>query len=171
PVTGHGYQEGQGILYWALKRAIFGPIPDGSDVFLSPAALAGWVGFLVTMINLFPVGQLDGGHIAYALFGPRQNRYSQVMRWSILALVPINFVWRMVPVLRGAPWKEALESALAASPSWVVWFLVLTVLERLSGGGHPPTEPSDLSPVRRAVGIGTLVLFVLLFMPTPLSSY
>jgi membrane-associated protease RseP (regulator of RpoE activity) len=123
------------------------------------------------MLNLLPVGQLDGGHVAYALFGPRQNLYSKLVRWSLLALVPINLVWRMAPVLRGVPYRELIATAMSASTIWVGWFLVLTLLERMSGGGHPPTEPGDLSPARRIVAIGTLVLFVLLFMPTPWMSY
>ena len=147
-----------------------GSIPEGSDVYLSPVALAGWVGLFITMLNLLPVGQLDGGHVAYALFGPNQNRYSKIVRWSLLARVPINFVWRILPVLRGVPYEDVLDPAVSACP-WFGWFLVLTVLERLSGGGHPPTEPGTLSPTRRIVAIGTLVLFVLLFMPTPWMTY
>jgi membrane-associated protease RseP (regulator of RpoE activity) len=122
-------------------------------------------------LNLFPVGQLDGGHIAYALFGSRQNLYSKILRWSLLSIVPINFAWRMTPWLKGERWADLWAPALSASVSWVGWFVVLTILDRLSGGGHPPTEPGVLSPTRRAVAIGSLILFVLLFMPSPLTSY
>jgi len=171
PLMPSGVQEGQNVLYWLLKRIALGPIPDSYDVYLSPVALAGWVGLLITMLNLLPVGQLDGGHIAYALFGPRQNRYSKVVRWSLLSLVPVNFGWRMWSILHGAPFADAIRSAVTASTPWFGWFVVLTVLERISGGGHPPTEPGELSPVRRIVAIGSLVLFVLLFMPTPWMTY
>jgi membrane-associated protease RseP (regulator of RpoE activity) len=171
PLTPTGIQEGQSIVYWLLKRIVLGRIPEGSDVYLSPVALAGWVGLFITMLNLLPVGQLDGGHIAYALFGPRQNMYSKIVRFSLLALVPINFAVRMAPVLRGVPAHDLLPAAISASTPWVGWFLVLTLLERLSGGGHPPTEPGELSPVRRMIAIGSLLLFVLLFMPTPWMAY
>jgi membrane-associated protease RseP (regulator of RpoE activity) len=171
PLMPTGIQEGQSLFYWLMKRLVLGPIPEGSDVYLSPVALAGWAGLFVTMLNLLPVGQLDGGHVAYALFGPRQNLYSKLVRWSLLALVPINLAWRMAPVLRGVPYRDLIATAMSASTIWVGWFLVLTLLERMSGGGHPPTEPGDLSPARRLVAIGTLVLFVLLFMPTPWMSY
>jgi membrane-associated protease RseP (regulator of RpoE activity) len=168
PVAPGGMQEGQSLLYWLAKRVVLGPIPEGFDVNLHPVAFAGWTGLFVTMLNLLPVGQLDGGHIAYALFGPRQNRYSKIIRWLLLALGPINFAWRMAPALRGVPYRDLLGTASAASTQWIGWFLVLTLLDRISGGGHPPTEPGVLSPGRRIVAIGALVLFVLLFMPTPL---
>ncbi|HEX3597238.1 MAG TPA: site-2 protease family protein, partial [Polyangiaceae bacterium] len=74
----HYQQEGQSLLYVAMKRLILGPIPAGMDVNLHPTAFAGWGGLLITMLNLLPWGQLDGGHVAYALFGPRQHVYA---RW------------------------------------------------------------------------------------------
>jgi membrane-associated protease RseP (regulator of RpoE activity) len=169
-VEGVGTQEGQSLLYMLLKRVTVGPIPEGSDVWLHPMAFAGWAGLLVTMLNLLPVGQLDGGHVAYALFGPRQNGYSKIVRYSLLALVPINFAWHLFPALGGAPYQALLWSAFQASVPWVVWFIVLTALDQMSGGGHPPTEPGTLSPSRRIIAIGTLLLFVLLFMPTPMTS-
>jgi len=171
PIPEHGMQEGQSILYWLMKRLALGPIPNGYDVDLSPMATAGWVGFLVTMLNVLPVGQLDGGHVAYALLGPRQNAYSKIVRWSLLGLVPIIFAWRLSPLLHGAAWSDLWPTALAGSVSWVLWFIVLSLLQRVSGGTHPPTEPGELSPVRRVVAVGTLILFVLLFMPTPMMSY
>ena len=61
-----------------------GHIPDGHDVILHPTATAGWVGLFVTMINLLPWGQLDGGHIAFALLGPPQNRIARLVRWAVL---------------------------------------------------------------------------------------
>jgi membrane-associated protease RseP (regulator of RpoE activity) len=170
PLKPGGIQEGQSILYLLLKRIIVGPIPEGSDVYLHPVAFAGWVGLFVTMLNLLPVAQLDGGHVAYALFGPRQNKYSTLVRFSLLGLSTINFAWHMFPVLGGVHYQDVLGNAISSSAMWVVWFVLLTVLERMSGGGHPPTEPGTLSPGRRLVAIGSLVLFVLLFMPTPMTS-
>jgi membrane-associated protease RseP (regulator of RpoE activity) len=170
PLTPGGIQEGQSLLYLLVKRVMLGSIPEGSDVYLHPVAFAGWTGLFVTMLNLLPVAQLDGGHVAYALFGPRQNRYSRIVRFSLLAFSAVNFAWHLIPILRGVPYQDVLGGAFSSSAMWATWFVLLTVLERLSGGGHPPTEPGTLSPVRRIVAIGTLVLFVLLFMPTPMTS-
>ena len=163
-------QEGQSLFYWLLKSIAIGPIPDGWDVQLSSIAFAGWTGLFITMLNLLPVGQLDGGHVAYALFGPRQHRISRIIRWCLLLLVPINAAWRLAPGLRTGFDDHLWSTASSASIPWLGWFVVLTLLERW-GGGHPPTEPGQLSSTRRIIAIGTLVLFVLLFMPTPLMQY
>jgi membrane-associated protease RseP (regulator of RpoE activity) len=172
PEAPSGYvQEGQSLLYLALKRVVLGPIPDGHDVFLHPTALAGWAGLLVTMINLLPWGQLDGGHVAYALFGPRQNRYATWFRVLLLPLFLYNLAIFTLPVLRGTS-ALPLEQAIGNSTFWAVWFVFLGLIGRLSGGtDHPPTEPGHLSARRRVVAWVTLAFFILLFMPTPLAFY
>src|SRR4029077_8602604 len=65
------------------------PITSGTDLRLSPVAFAGWTGMFITMINLLPVGQLDGGHVAFSLFGPRQNRIAQ---WAPRSMLVFFFV-------------------------------------------------------------------------------
>jgi membrane-associated protease RseP (regulator of RpoE activity) len=167
----HYSQEGQSLLYAFMKRIFVGPIPDGMDVQLHPTAEAGWVGLLVTMINLLPWGQLDGGHIAFALFGERQNRIARAVRLSLLALFLYNIVKFCLPVLRHT---SALEPTYAVANSlfWLMWFGVTGLVGYFSGGGdHPPFEPGDLGSGRRAVAWGCLILFVLLFMPTPYAAY
>jgi membrane-associated protease RseP (regulator of RpoE activity) len=167
PLLDHGMQEGQSLLYWGLKRLVLGRIPPGSDVYLSPTAFAGWVGMFVTMLNLVPVWQLDGGHVAYALFGAKQNRYGRLVRWSIPILVGLNFLLNLPGALRTHDWTAA------TGPSqWLGWFVLLTVIARFGGGAdHPPTEPTVLSPVRRAIAIVTLLLFVVLLMPSFMVVY
>jgi membrane-associated protease RseP (regulator of RpoE activity) len=167
----HVTQEGQSLFYWLIKAIALGPVPEGWDVQLSPIAFAGWTGLFITMLNLLPVGQLDGGHVAYALFGPRQNRYATFLRYGLLLLVPLNALWRLYPALQTGLDDRMVSMAVSSSTLWFGWFIVLTILERTSGGGHPPTDPGELSPWRRIVAIGTLFLFVLLFMPTPMMSY
>jgi membrane-associated protease RseP (regulator of RpoE activity) len=169
-VTSPGAQEGQSLLYVLLKRVVLGPIPPGHDVILSPVAFAGWCGLFVTALNLLPVGQLDGGHVAYALFGPRQNRYARRLHLGLLAVFAYNlavFVW---PVVRHHAWA-GLELAIGNSLFWLFWYGLLHLMRLFGGRDHPPTEPGELTPGRKVVAVVTLVLFVLLFMPTPWSQY
>lgn len=157
-VSGHGLLEGQCLLYSLLKHLTLGEIPAGHDVFLTGTALAGWVGLLITMLNLIPIGQLDGGHIAYALFGDRQDRIATWLHRGLLGVFAYNVV---------------LYRSAAPGMVWVVWFGLLLLLKRFSGEvWHPPTDFGEkLSPGRRVVAIGCLVLFVILFMPTPMREY
>jgi len=152
-----GWVEGQSLFYLALKRLVLGPIPAGHDVLLSPTAFAGWAGLFVTVLNLLPVAQLDGGHIGYALFGRRQNTLARVLH----ATLPVVFLYNLVTFRRFEP-----------GMIWLVWFVLLSLLTRATGGNHPPTESDDekLSRGRRAVGVLCLVLFALLFMPTPMRE-
>jgi membrane-associated protease RseP (regulator of RpoE activity) len=167
----HYLQEGQSLLYLAMKRAILGPIPDGMDVNLHPTAYAGWGGLLITMINLFPWGQLDGGHVAYALLGSRHHTVARWFRRALLVLYVFTATEFMLPVLLGHS-QMTLMIAFTNSFFWLMWYLVLSLISRLSGGAeHPATEPGDLSPKRKVIAVVTLAFFVLLFMPVPLAQY
>ena len=170
PGTEHGIQEGQCLLYMGLKRVVLGPIPAGYDVILSPMALAGWAGLFVTMLNLVAVAQLDGGHIAYALFGPRQNRYARVLHQLLLVIFAGNAVRFLGPVLLHRDFG-ALGQAFSNASFWLVWYFLIRLIMRAGGRDHPPTEPGELSPVRKGLAVLSLVLFALLFMPTPWASY
>jgi membrane-associated protease RseP (regulator of RpoE activity) len=149
-------QEGNCLLYMALKYLVHGPMPAGHDVMLSPTAFAGWAGLLVTSLNLMPIGQLDGGHIAYALFGARQDRVARLLHVGLLAAFAYNFL--------------RFDSA-APGMVWLIWFVLLSVFHGLSGGNHPPTDPEEkLTPGRRAFAMLSLLLFIVLFMPTPMRE-
>jgi len=163
-------QEGQSLLYWLLKYLVKGSIPSGHDVIVHPTALAGWVGLFVTMLNLIPWGQLDGGHIAFALLGPLQNRIARLVRWGVFGFFVYNLVLFVGPVLLAhspMPLGIAIENSL----TWLVWFGLLSVIGRTMGSDHPPVEAGALSPARRGVAVVCLALFILLFMPTPLANY
>jgi membrane-associated protease RseP (regulator of RpoE activity) len=171
PNSEHYTQEGQSLLYMFMKRVFAGPIPDGSDVQLHLTAMAGWVGLLVTMINMLPWGQLDGGHIAYALFGERQHTIARWVRRSLLLLFAFNLVRFVTPVVLH---RSALGYGFAVSNSlfWLIWFGFTGLIGRLSGGAeHPPFEPGELGRGRRAVAWLCLIMFILLFMPTPYAVY
>ncbi len=153
PMLDGGYLEGQCLLYSLLKYLVLGPIPPGHDVYLNATAFAGWTGLLITMLNMLPVGQLDGGHIAYALFDTKQNRFGRVVHLGLVGA----FVYNL------AMYRDATTGSI-----WLLWFVLLGLLRRAGGGvDHPPTDPGALSPGRRVVAALCLVMFVLLFMPTP----
>jgi membrane-associated protease RseP (regulator of RpoE activity) len=170
PADAHGLMEGQSLFYLVMKRVVLGPMPADYDVFLGPMAFAGWGGLLVTALNLIPIGQLDGGHIAYALFGPKQNRVARVLHLALLGMFAFNLIRFSLPVLRSHD-LDQLWMAFSNSLSWLIWFIVLGVLMRVSGRDHPPTEPGELSPVRKGIAVVSLILFVLLFMPSPMTQY
>ncbi len=170
PFTPGGVLEGQCLLYLAIKRMVLGPIPPGYDVFLSPMAFAGWAGLFVTMLNLVAVAQLDGGHIAYALFGPRQNRYSRVLHALLLLIFAFNALRFVGPLVARRDLAD-LGQAFGNAAFWLVWYVLIRLIMRAGGRDHPPTEPGELSPVRKALAVLSLVLFVLLFMPTPYTFY
>lgn len=146
-------QEGNSLLYIALKYLVFGQIlpSNGQDVWIHPVALAGWAGLLVTMINLIPVGQLDGGHISYALLGRKA--------WTLgYVLIAAMLGWGGLLLLRGNQ----------AGGFWALWGLINLLLNRK----HPPPL-DDVTPVNKqriALGVFMLVVFILLFMPSPLRQ-
>lgn len=144
PLAGAGprVELGGSLLLAGLERLVVGPLPAGHDVFLHPAALAGWLGLFITALNLIPSGQLDGGHVAYALFG---DRYEEPARLVPYALLLLGLLW----------------------PGWFLWAALLFVL----GTRHPrPVFPEvPLSPGRRRLGAAAALLFVLCFTPSPIS--
>lgn len=145
-IDGPGYfQEGNSLLYLALKYIVHGQIlpSKGVDVFLHPIAFAGWIGLMITGVNLLPAGQLDGGHVAYALLG---GAYKWVAQLILLLLMGLGlFLWR----------------------GWLLWaFLIL-----LSGPSHP-RPLNDITGVggkRKVIGILALILLLTIFTPVPFS--
>jgi len=140
-VDGLFLQFGDSLLFKGLITVVLGTVPDNKDVFLHPVALAGWIGFFVTSLNLIPIGQLDGGHILYALFGERHAAISKVL---IAVLVVMGlFLWE----------------------GWIMWGVLLI----LFGSKHPPIVNSaiPLDPRRKIVGWIALAIFILTFTPVP----
>lgn len=169
-LPGGYWQEGQSLLYWLVKRWVLGPMPEGYDVHLHPTAFAAWGGFLITMINLLPWGQLDGGHIAYALLGERHHRIARWVRVTLLGLFAYN-LWVFVRPIAVGESSMPYADAFSNSAFWLMWFILTGVIGRFFGGDHPPCEPGQLSPRRRSIAIATLALFVALFMPTPFAHF
>lgn len=165
------FAEGNSLLYLLMKFIVFGkllptsgnltglpllyhwisyffvgkPSPLGTtDVLISPVAWAGWVGLLVTFLNLIPAGQLDGGHVIYSIFGKRVNR-----------IVPIILVFT---VLLGFFWS-----------GWWLWAFLIFVFGR--SHAEPLDQITQLDPKRKALGFLILILFLLVLMPVPFIIY
>ncbi len=159
PAPPDGYAAfGDSLLTWALAYLRFGPIPPGHMLFTHPMADAAWAGFLVTALNLFPVGQLDGGRIAYALFGRHHRAIGKATVTTLLLLGVASFLWS----LRAA--GGDVVSATASSVNWFVWAGLIFFLV----GFHHTPPLDDLSPIsrgRRVVGVVCLVLLVLMIPP------
>jgi len=136
---------GDSILMKILTALIHPGLPDNMDILLHPMAFAGWIGLLVTMLNLLPIGQLDGGHIAYAMLG---DKHKIVAKAAFLALIPLSFL----------------------SLNWLVWGILILVLMRTTK--HPPIQDirTPLSKENMYVGYVCLVIFLLCFIPAPFQT-
>ena len=132
---------GEPLLFKLLSWLALGPMTPEQNVILHPVAFAGWIGLLVTALNLIPVGQLDGGHVAYALF-PEYHRYISLGVLGLLVVCGVMF------------WQ-----------GWLLWAVLLAFL----GWRHPPPYQFwvPLDRRRRVLGIITIVVFVLTFSPAP----
>jgi|HubBroStandDraft_2_1064218.scaffolds.fasta_scaffold59249_3 Zn-dependent protease len=129
---GDAMELGESLLSRLLDRCFAPPVPDGMELELSPVALAAWAGMFITMLNLLPVGQLDGGHVAYALFGPKQNRVAQWAHRSMLVFFFVSvfsFVARDIQAGIGF-WH--IGRAVNNSIFWLVTFELLAVLGAFS---------------------------------------
>lgn len=169
PIAGRTnvFVEGDSLVYLALKRLVCGPIPPGHDVWLHPVAFAGWVGLFMTMMNLLPIGQLDGGHVAYALFGPSYDRWSMRVIAAVAGWAASLAVYLAATNPRSA-WSSELFTPASV---WALWAFVTWLVLRSSGGRHPPTEENSLTPARRVIAVFTLALFAALFMPLPVRLH
>jgi membrane-associated protease RseP (regulator of RpoE activity) len=171
----NGLQEGNSILYAVIKWIVKGAwLPNSeADVFLHPTAKAAWAGLLVTMINLLPIGQLDGGHIATAYFGNRYNRLAERLRNLLLIGANAVFFWVLYASHReaGSAWRlqPGLYIATMAALPWVIWFVMVGLMRRMTGGmNHPHVDAKPLPRSRRVLFWLMVVVFVGVFMPVPM---
>ena len=137
---------GEPLLFRFAAWTIWGAAPEGYGLNLHPMGFAAWVGLLATALNLFPIGQLDGGHISYAVFGARST------------LVTVA--------------SAAVLFALAFhSPSWIAWAVLMVVMLVALGPRHPRTldHHIPIDRTRMLVAACALVIFVLCFTPAPIQ--
>lgn len=166
PLPEGGFMEGQSLLYLAAKRLAVGPIPPGYDVYIdhSPLTWAGWLGMLVTMINLLPIGQLDGGHVAYALAGERHRTISRLFLGGLFALGAGVMLHYGLEARRAGLEGEELLSRSMVGFNWIFWGGLLLLLRRRVLT-HPPTDDRRLPVRHRVAGWSCILLFAVTFMP------
>ncbi len=166
-----GLVLGTPIIMSIFSDIFYGPIPQGYDLYLHPVAFAGWVGLFVTALNLIPSGQLDGGHITYALFSKKYHRYISLAMIALLIIFGIgteNLIGAGENTLgSGFAWFAQGIPVFEGWPGWILWAVLLTIM----GTRHPPTmyEDTNLSWKRKALGILSLLIFIGCFTPMPIK--
>lgn len=135
---------GDNLLTLLAVRVTHGALPAGHDLIAHPVFIAAWFGLVMTMLNLLPVGQLDGGHLTHAWYGDRAEALGRRIA------------------------SGALLCALVFSASWLVWFFLITRVVKVT---HPPVHAPEvpLSRTQRVIVVVTWVMTGLTFMPIPLS--
>jgi len=143
-----GMELGEPLLFKAASWLMWGDVPDGMSINLHPMGFAAWFGLLATALNLFPIGQLDGGHVAYAVLGRRS---------AVVTIVAICVAMGLVFV----------------STSWLVWSILVILMLVLMGPHHPPTLNDDVPMDRGRLLIAAFGLFMLIvcFTPAPLETF
>ncbi len=139
-----GIAFGSSLLFSFLTKIVLNIDPGKYDIILHPVAFAGWIGLLVTSLNLLPIGQLDGGHIVYALFG---ESHSWISKGTLPVLVILGILY----------W-----------PGWLIWAVLMIIL----GYRHPPVVYPHIQLDRKRIYIGwlSLAIFILTFTPTPVQG-
>lgn len=164
PSTAGAVLEGNSLLYYYAKLAIFGQVlPDpvtGLDVIMNRVTFAAWIGLLVTALNLLPLGQLDGGHTVFALFGRR----ARVFNWLTMGGMLLLGIAGLAPL-------QATFPALL-NVGWTGWFMWLVLINVLGGPFHPPAldDVTELDARRRWLGYFVIVIFLFIFVPVPLRE-
>ena len=144
--TGGFVELGEPLLFKAVAWLYWGTPPAGYSINMHPMAFAAWFGLLATALNLFPIGQLDGGHISYPVLGRRSTLVTLV---TVVVLIGLTFL----------------------SMSWIVWTALTVVMLLVFGPRHPrtPDEHIPLDSGRMWLALFALAMFVLCFTPAPLE--
>ena len=146
PTDFSGLELGEPLLFKFAATLIWGTVPDGYSLNLHPMAFAAWFGMLATALNLFPLGQLDGGHIAYAVLGSRSTYVTFATLGAAVVLASF-------------------------SSSWLVWTILMVAMLFMFGPRHPRVfdEHVPLNRSRLILAFAALVIFILCFTPTPIQ--
>lgn len=146
PAGGGGIVLGDPLLFQLVERIVWGVIPDEQALYVHPMGLAAWFGLLATALNLFPFGQLDGGHISYALLGRRARWLSAATILGTIALA-------------------------VGSLSWAAWAVLMVTMTAVHGVGHPPTgdDAQPLGRTRLVLAVVAAIVLALSFTPRPIE--
>jgi membrane-associated protease RseP (regulator of RpoE activity) len=139
---------GEPLLFKFAAWVVWGPIANGYSINMHPMAFAAWFGLLATALNLFPIAQLDGGHISYAVLGSRSTIVTIVMVGVAVALA-------------------------FTSSSWIAWTVLLVIMIVTLGPRHPPTLDDDepLDKGRILLAAVAMIILALCFTPAPIGPF
>ena len=153
---GIDYVFGNTFLFSGLSKLLAtGFLPPMNEIYHYPFLCVGWFGLLVTAMNMIPVGQLDGGHITYAMFG-KDHRVIARAAFGLLLAFGLAGLAPLLEIHLSFGWT-----------GWLLWAMILFFIIRLD---HPPiADTEQLSPNRMAVGWISLLIFVISFSPTPIN--
>jgi len=156
PAASHMPIFGNSLLTRGLIYLMFGPLEPGHDVMLHSFAFAGFLGLLITAVNLLPIGQLDGGHVAFALFGKGQAKLAKAAFGLLITLGVLGLFSDL----------GLLPAGIYAFWPWLLFVLFVRSFMRTS---HPPTldDSVKLDPIRKLVGILCIVILIVCFVPVP----
>jgi membrane-associated protease RseP (regulator of RpoE activity) len=149
---------GTSLLFWSLSKLFSsgGFIPPMNEVYHYPYLCVGWFGLFVTALNLIPVGQLDGGHIMYALVGGKKHRLVARIFFVLLLVMGVGSLLPLMGI-----------NFQLGSPGWFLWAAILLFIIKLD---HPEVQdPLPISTGRRILGWLMIGIFILTFIPSPLS--
>ncbi|CAN5379022.1 site-2 protease family protein [soil metagenome] len=161
PLSEGGGQLGESLLLKTLDH-LFAPTPgEGMDLLLHPVAFGAWGGMLVTMLNLLPVSQLDGGHVAYALFGPRQDKIARSVHRALLLFFFLSLGSFFARDFKDGLGFENLGKNIENSSWWLFWFQMLGILGALN---TPSRKDGELPEGSITVRTRVVMLVALLAM-------
>jgi len=142
------FSLGEPLLFRGAAWLIFGDVPAGYSINMHPMAFAAWFGLLATALNLFPIGQLDGGHVAYAVLGRRATFVTLTM---VCVAIGLTYF----------------------STSWMVWTVLMVVMLVAMGPHHPPTldDHTRIDHVRLILALLAVVMLIVCFTPAPIEPF
>ncbi|MBN1447357.1 MAG: site-2 protease family protein [Bacteroidetes bacterium] len=171
---GYSLTFGRTLLYGFMEQVFSRPgayVPPMTEMYHYPFLITGWFGLLVTALNLLPAGQLDGGHITYAMFGKTQHLVGRITLVVLISLGGIGIFPAIMELAgfgaAGVAFMEAFGSFEAWFwPGWLFWALLIGVVVKVRHPEVPVNE--ELTPTRRLLGWLSYVIFVLSLSPAPI---